>query len=479
MPNPVQATTGFCDRMPLSFRRELNVPANRPAPASFVRHTAQSIPGPVVFSVALAAGRVEVLFTARPLPALASSVAALRHRNFRWLWCGTFFSTAAQWIQQATLGWVVYDLTGSAALLGAVLGVRAVPMLALAPLSGLVADRFDRRYALALSQVAPCLVSFAVAALLALDAIEVWHLFVFALIGSCGTVFERTLRNTMVFDVVPREEAANAIALNTIAFSVTRTLGPALAGILIAALGPAWNFAIQGVTYAGVTASVLMIRLLPTPEQTRQPPPWRTMFAGVRFVAAHPAARAMLILGLVPPLLLIPSFSALMPVFAADEFAVGPEGLGLMLSAVGAGGIFGGALAATLARYEHVARMQMCALAVFAVALIAFASSATVAAAIVFLVIAGVAEMVLASSTTSSLQMCAPDAMRGQVTSVLPMLPAFISVGSLLAGFGAQAIGPRPFVIVTAVLAVMIFALLWRRSAVFRQLRMSALIARR
>lgn len=403
----------------------------------------------------------------------------MRHRDFRWLWCGTFFSTAAQWIQQATLGWVVYDITGSAALLGAVLGVRAVPMLALAPLSGLVADRFDRRYALALSQVAPCLVSFLLAGLLAFDVVQVWHLFLFSLVGSSGTVFERTLRNTMVFDIVPREEAANAVALNTIAFSVTRTLGPALAGILIAALGPAWNFAIQGVTYAGVTASVLMIRLARTPAGARPAAAWRTMFAGLRFVAAHPAARAMAILGVVPPLLLIPSFSALMPVFAADVFAVGPEGLGLMLSAVGAGGVVGGALAATLARYEHVARMQMYALVAFALALIAFASCATVAVAIVFLVIAGMAEMVLAASTTTSLQMCAPDAMRGQVTSVLPMLPAFISVGSLIAGIGAQAIGARPFVVVTAVLAVMVFALLWRRSAVFRGLRMSALIARR
>jgi MFS family permease len=407
------------------------------------------------------------------------TVAALRHRNFRWLWCGTFFSTAAQWIQQATLGWVVYDLTGSAALLGAVLGVRAVPMLALAPLSGLVADRFDRRYALALSQVAPCLVSFLLAGLLAFDAVQVWHLFLFSLVGSSGTVFERTLRNTMVFDIVPREEAATAVALNTVAFSVTRTLGPALAGMLIAALGPAWNFAIQGATYAGVTASVLRIRLARVPASVRPAPARRTMFAGLRFVASHPPARAMAILGVVPPLLLIPSFSALMPVFAADVFAVGPEGLGLMLSAVGAGGVVGGVLAATFARYEYVARMQMYALAAFAVALIAFALSAAVAAAIVFLVIAGVAEMVLASSATTSLQLCAPDAMRGQVTSVLPMLPAFISVGSLIAGIGAQAIGARPFVVATALMAALVFALLWRRSSVYRGLRMSALIARR
>lgn len=413
------------------------------------------------------------------MSALAFAVAALRYRNFRWLWYGTFFSTAAQWIQQATLGWLVYDLTGSAALLGAVLGVRALPMLALAPLSGLVADRFDRRHALALSQVAPCLVSFALAGLLLLDAVEVWHLFVFSLVGSSGMVFERTLRNTLVFDVVPREEVANAVALNTIAFSVTRTLGPAVAGILIATIGPAWNFAIQGATYAGVTVSVLMISLARDPARRPHPAGWRTMFAGLRFVAVHPVARAMIILGLVPPLLLIPSFSALMPVFAADVFAVGPEGLGLMLSAVGAGGVAGGALAATLSRYEHVARIQMYALIAFALALIAFASCSTLVAAIAFLVVAGMAEMVLASSTTTSLQMCAPDAMRGQVTSVLPMLPACISLGALIAGIGAQAIGPRPFVILTAILAVMAFVLLRQCSATYRGLRMSALIARR
>jgi MFS family permease len=412
------------------------------------------------------------------LAALISTTAAFRHRNFRWLWCGTFFSTAAQWIQQATLGWVVYDLTASAALLGGVLGVRALPMLALAPLSGLVADRFDRRYALALSQVAPCAVSVALAALLARDAVQVWHLFVFSLIGSSGMVFERTLRNTLIFDIVPRAEAANAIALNTIAFSVTRTLGPAAAGYLIAWLGPSWNFAIQGATYAGVAASVLMIRLTRTARDRDRPRAWQAMFGGFRFVAAHRVARAMVVLGLVPPLLLIPSFSALMPVFAADVFAVGPEGLGLMLSAVGAGGVLGGALAASLARYERVARMQMYALASFALALVGFALSATIMLAVVFLMLAGMAEMVLASSTTTSLQMCAPEGMRGQVTSVLPMFPAFIAVGSLLAGVGAQALGVRPWVIVTAAAAGLVFALLWRYSPAYRGLRMSALVAR-
>lgn len=411
--------------------------------------------------------------------ALPSALAALRHRDYRWLWSGTFFSTAAQWIQNATLGWVVYDLTGSATLLGAVMGIRALPMLLLAPVSGLVADRFDRRRALALSQVLPAAGSLLLALLLARGSVEVWHLFVFSLLVSTGTVFERTLRNTLVFDVVPRAEAANAIALNTIAFSVTRTLGPAFAGILIALMGPAWNFAIQGCTYAGVAASVMMIRVPARAHKPVSGKGWQTMFAGFQFAATDPIARVIVIIGLVPPLLLIPSFSALMPIFAADVFKTGPEGLGLLLSAVGAGGVIGGILAATLSRYELVGRMQALAMSAFVLCILAFALSPNMAIAIVFLVGAGIAEMVLASSTHTSLQMSAPESMRGQITSLLPMFPAFISVGAFGAGLGAQMLGAQTLVIVFAVLAAAVMGLAWYRSRSYRGLRMSVLVAGR
>jgi len=412
------------------------------------------------------------------LAVLPSALAALRHRDYRWLWAGTFFSTAAQWIQQATLGWVVYDLTGSAALLGAVLGVRAIPMLLLAPVSGLVADRFERRRALALSQAAPALVSFALAGLLAYDAVQTWHLFAFSLIGSTGMVFERTLRNTLVFDVVPRDEAANAVALNTIAFSITRTLGPAAAGIMIAAIGPAWNFAIQGATYVGVAAAVMRVKVRPRHTAPRKASAWHSMFSGLRFAATQPIARMMMIIGLVPPLLLIPSMSALMPVFAADVFSAGPQGLGLLLSAVGAGGIIGGIIAAALSRYDRVGKLQSISLIIFAVSLIGFAFSPRMALAVSFLIIAGVAEMTLASSTHTTLQMSAPESMRGQVTSLLPMFPAFISVGSLIAGFGAEMLGPQTVVIALALAATAVTGLAWSQSAAYRSLRLSKLVAR-
>ena len=168
---------------------------------------------------------------------LATHFSALRHPHFRRLWIGTFCSTAGQWVQSATLGWVVYDLTQSSALLGAVLSMRAIPMLLLAPVSGVVAERYDRRYALALSQLVVVFISFAIALGLALHRLQVWHLFAFTLLAGVGMVFDRTMRNTLVFGTVPRADVANAVALNSIAFSLMRTAGPAAAGFLIAWVG--------------------------------------------------------------------------------------------------------------------------------------------------------------------------------------------------------------------------------------------------
>ena len=412
------------------------------------------------------------------MTSIASTLAPLQHRDFRRLWAGTFFATAGQWIQQATLGWVVYEITGSASLLGAVLGIRAVPMLVLAPLTGVVADRFDRRYALAASQFLMVAISAALAVLLALDHVLVWHLFAFSLLSGVSAVFDRTLRSTLVFHSVPRTEAAHAVALNSIAFSITRAVGPGVAGFLIGSIGAASNFAIQSLLYVGVALAALSVAAPPPPARRTAPSSvWGDMKEGVRFTITDPVARMMVVLGLVPPILLIPSLGALMPVFAADVFRSGPEGLGLLLSAVGVGGILGGIVAAWIARYDQTGLIQTLALAVFAFSLIAFAFSPDIGIAVLFLVLAGVAEMVHHTVHVTTLQMCAPEHMRGRVASLLPVFPAFISVGALLAGVCADLLGPDIVVILLAVIALGIVIVAWGRSTALREVRMSGLIA--
>jgi MFS family permease len=407
-----------------------------------------------------------------------STLAPLRHRDFRRLWTGTFFATSAQWIQQATLGWVVYEVTRSPGLLGAVLGVRAIPMLLLAPLSGVVADRFDRRYALAAAQALMVVICATLSALLGLGAVQAWHLFVFSLLSGVSAVFDRTLRSTLVFTSVPRSEAANAVALNSIAFSVTRAVGPSVAGFLIASVGAASNFAIQSMLYVGVVAAALSVTApAPRPSGKATVSAWRGMNEGVHFAMTDPVARVMVVLGLVPPLLLIPCLSALMPIFAADVFKSGPEGLGVMLSAVGVGGILGGVAAAWVTRFDRSGLLQVLALIAFAVFLFAFALSPSVPVAAVFLVLAGIAEMVHHTIHVTTLQMCAPEHMRGRVASLLPVFPAFISIGALASGVAANAFGAEITVIVFVTVSAAVVAIAWTRSAALREVTLSRLIA--
>lgn len=410
---------------------------------------------------------------------ISSTFAALRHGDFRVLWAGTFCATAGQWIQQATLGWVVYDLTRSSALLGSVLAMRAIPMLLLAPVSGIVAERFDRRRALAASQILVVVISFAIAAALATKRIEVWHLFAFTLVAGISMAFDRTLRSTLVFSVVPREDVANAVALNSIAFSVTRAVGPAAAGYMIASIGAALNFGIQGLLYLAVAVAALSINI-PHEEARRAvtASAWSDMKAGLNFAFTHPVARMMVLLGFLPSVLLIPSFSALMPVFAVNIFDAGPTGLGLMLSAVGAGGVLGGIASVWTSRIDRVGLVQVLALLAFAGSLVGFALSPTVPIACIFLVAAGVAEMIHMTGNTTALQMCAPPEFRGRVTSLLPMFPALIAAGSFTSGLGAEWLGAPMLVIVLAVAASAISLLAWMRSGALRGLRMSRLVSR-
>lgn len=408
---------------------------------------------------------------------MPTTLAPLKHRDFRRLWTGTFFATGAQWIQQATLGWVVYDITKSPTLLGAVLGVRAIPMLLLAPLSGFVADRYEKRKCLAAANCLMVVISLAVAALLAFDMVAVWHLFAFSLLAGVGGVFDRTMRNTLVFGSVPRVEVASAVALNSIAFSVTRAIGPGLAGYLMAAVGAAWNFSIQGLLYAGVAFAGLSVATAPKSTEARRPArPWQDMMEGVRFAMNHPVARVTFVTGLVPPILLIPVFGVLVPIYAADVFKAGPQGLGLMLSAVGWGGIVGGVVAAWATRYDRTGLVQTLALLIFGATLVCFAISPTIELAAFWLALGGIAEMVHYTIHVTTLQMCAPENMRGRMSSLLPMFPAFISVGSLTTGIIAAWLSPEVVVMLLVGIATVVIGTAWTRSTALREVTLSRLV---
>jgi hypothetical protein len=165
------------------------------------------------------------------------ATASLHIANFRWLWLGTVFSSAGQWMQQVVIGWVVYDITGSGTILGGVNGIRSVAMLGLGPFAGVFVDRVNiKRLMLAVSIFLMAL-SAGMALLIEFDLIEIWHLFAFMFIFGVAQVIDNPLRSTLTFVLVPRALAPNALALNTAAMSSTRALGPGAAGALLPLIG--------------------------------------------------------------------------------------------------------------------------------------------------------------------------------------------------------------------------------------------------
>ena len=387
------------------------------------------------------------------------------------MWSASLLSWWSQWIQHAALGWAVYEITGSGTLLGAVMGARAIPMVLLTPVSGMAADRYDRRRLMQASQGVAAAVSLAFGAALALEIISTWMLFAFTVAMGASNVMDRPARFTTAFELVPREIAVKAVALNTIGFSLARVLGPAVAGYMIAAVGGAGSFFLQGILYA---ASGFMVLLVAFPKRAH-PPAQRSAFAdmleGLRFAASSPRTRVLLAVGLLPFFLLIPVFGTLYPIYAKDEFGVGPAGLGLLLTAVGVGGTLGGFIANALGRAERQGLIQSVWVVVMAASIIGVALSSSFALALVFSVVGGAAEMAHASSNMAMLQIGAPEAMRGRISALLMLNPAFISLGALVAGPLSDAAGVRNASIILAAAALAAIVLLYLVSPVLRELR--------
>ena len=369
------------------------------------------------------------------------------------------------------MGWVVYEITGSGALLGAVLGVRAIPMLLLTPLSGIAADRYDRRRLLQASQALAAAVSFALGAALALGAVSTWMLFAFTMLMGAANVMDRPARMTTAFEVVPREVAAQAVALNTIGFSMMRVIGPAAAGYLIAWFGAAGSFFIQGVLYL---TSGLMVLMVAFPAR-RQAAPERSaladMIEGIRFAARDPSTRVLVAVGALPYFLLVPVWGTLFPIYAKDVFAAGPQGLGMLLTAVGAGGTLGGFIANALARAERQGLIQSSWVVVMSAAIAGLAASPSLAVALVFGFLGGAAEMAHTASNMATLQLSAPDAMRGRIASLTMLYPAMISMGAFVAGPLSDLLGVRGASLALAATAIVAVLVLYLSSSRLRELR--------
>ena len=384
---------------------------------------------------------------------------SLRHVDYRYLWTGTLMMSAGQWVQQVTLGWLLYDLTGNSMLLGALNGLRALPFLVTGPMAGVAADRMDRRNLLIRTQWVLVVTAVLMGALVGSPLLHVWHIFLFTLITGIAWTITEPVRMSMIPNVVPKEDLANAIALNSGGFNLMKVIGPALGGALIAWLGAAENFFVQAIAYSGVLAMIYLMQIPSHRAEARRATALANLKEGFAYVWSTPAVLALMTLAYVPRVFAVP-YQTLMPVFQKDVLKIGPEGLGLLMAAPGVGAVIAVLTLASVGhRFKRQGLLLVGSIVVLGGVLMFFSQITWLPIALVTLVIIGVFQMFFLASTATMLQLIVPDQLRGRVLSLYMLDRGFMPLGALFAGTTAHFIG-APLTVATMGAIVIALALL-------------------
>jgi MFS family permease len=379
---------------------------------------------------------------------------ALGHRNFRLFIAGQLVSLVGTWMQTVAQSWLVYRLTGSAALLGLVGFASQIPVFLLASLGGTLADRAGRREILIATQTASMLLAFALAGLTLTGAVHVWHVFALAALLGVVNAADIPARQAFVVEMVGRDDMMNAIALNSSIFNGARVVGPAVAGLLVASIGEGWCFFANGVSYLAVIAGLFAIHVPRAAAAQSASSTLEHVAEGFRFVARARPVRALLLLLGVISLVGMP-YAVLMPIFADRILHAGASGLGILMGASGVGALVGSLALAARRGILGLGRWVVSSAAGLGVALALFAVSRVFWLSAVLLVPVGFSMMLEMAASNTLIQAMVPDALRGRVMAVYSMMfMGMAPLGSLGAGWLAERIGTPEAVALGGALSV-------------------------
>jgi MFS family permease len=378
---------------------------------------------------------------------------ALRHRNYRLFFSGQSISLIGTWMTKIATSWLIYRLTGSALLLGLVGFAGQIPSFLLAPVAGVLIDRWNRHRLLVVTQVLAMLQSAALAGLALAGVINVWHVLALSLFQGVINAFDIPVRQAFVVEMVEaRADLPNAIALNSSMVNAARLVGPSIGGILIAAVGEGWCFLLDALSYIAVIASLLLMRL-PRREQSpkKGTPILPEIQAGWSYVVASAPIASILALLTLVSIVGMP-YTVLMPIVASTVLHGGPHTLGFLMGAVGVGALSGAVYLASRQSVLGLGRVVPIATALFGAGLIGFGLSRHLWLSLPILVVIGLGFMVQMSASNTLLQTLVDDDKRGRVMSFYAM--AFVGTapfGSLLAGAVAHRIGASATIVISGV----------------------------
>jgi MFS family permease len=354
---------------------------------------------------------------------------ALRHRNYRLFLTGQIISTVGTWMQSVAMPWLALELTHSGLLVGLVLAAQFTPVLVGGPFGGLVADRYHKRSVLLVTQSLFTIPSFVLFAVSATGHAQYWMVIVAAFVTGTINLFDVPARQAFVIEMVGRQDLMNAIALNSSVFNASAVIGPAIAGLVIAAVGVPICFLANSISYLAAIVALLLMRDLPRVESHHEEQPFlKRVVEGAAYARRDPVVGMLLVTVAVFSLFAMNRLT-LIPLFADQVLHVGAHGFGFLLASMGLGALVGALTLAFSPTLGADPRRQFWMAMIWVVALLEFSISRVFVISMATLFVAGYCQISFVATANNRIQTLTPDHLRGRVMSLYAQ--ALIGVGPL------------------------------------------------
>jgi MFS family permease len=374
----------------------------------------------------------------------------LKYRNYRMFFMGQSVSLIGMWIQNVAMGWLVYRLTDSAFLLGVVGFAENIPMFILTPFAGVLVDRWDRHRTVVVTQTLAMCLAIIMAILVLSGSVTVWHIIIISILLGTVMAVDVTARQSLFVDLVDnKEDLGNAIALNSIMFNSARLIGPSIAGIVIVALGEGLCFLLNGISYIGLIAALLLMKIVTSRAETKRTDFWQELKEGLKYATGYiPIRYTFLLLALIS--FMANPYLVLMPVFAKGVLGGGAQTLGYLVGCSGLGALTGAIFVASQKSNQRLVKLIFGGAFSSGIGFIIFSFSRILVLSLVSIFIISFGIMMIISFSNILIQTIVDDNKRGRVMALhVFALSGMTPFGNLFLGSVSSRIGaPHTFLIV-------------------------------
>jgi MFS family permease len=379
--------------------------------------------------------------TSEPSAPNKNVFSTLRHRDFRLFWIGACLSFIGSWVQIIAMGLLVYHSTHSKAALGLIGLAGGLPTTALMLFGGVIADRVNKRTLVMVTQTLFALNALLLALLTWTNTIQIWHIIALSLVNGLVFAVDGPARQSMIYDLVGKEDLAAGVALQSAAFNVARVVGPAIGSLLYVRLGASWCFLVNAISFVAVIVALMMMHTDLTQRGEAQGSVWINFLEGLQYLRSNRLMRSVVGLTAVTSIFAFAVYSTLMPALAKEMLSIdeGDHRYGYLFSAIGAGALVGAILVGRFSAAGRRGLLMLIGANIFAIALVCLSRVHNMPSALILFFLIGLAAICQLATANTLTQSLAPESLRGRAVSTHMFAMAGLQpFGAILAGAVAE-----------------------------------------